>query len=99
MNNNKICTLCNIEKNINEFHYSYNICKQCRNKIKQRKKIEKRQPYRDKLKKACNDEGISDEKFNKFFIPLEKYKVMKDLPDIYSFCECNDIRKMDKKHF
>jgi len=99
MNINKICKLCNFEKSDNEFNKSYNVCKACTKKEYLSKKIVERQPYRQKLKGSCNKEDVCEEDFNKFFIPFAKYKIMKKLPDLYLFCECDEVRKMDKKHF
>ena len=94
----KICIKCGIEKQIDLFDRSYSECKKCRKNSYIKKKIEQRLPFRAKLKESCDKEEITDEQFNKFFVPFEKYEIMKSLPDLYTFLECSELQKLDNKY-
>ena len=75
-------------------------CKEC-NSIRLKKeykqnKIDERRIYREKLKMLCINDGVTDEEFDKYYVPFEKFEIMKKLPELYSFCQCKEITKIDK---
>ena len=96
---NRKCNMCNIDKPKIEFHSKTYNCKQCTSIKKNRKYkqsiIEERKLYRDKLKMVSANDGVTDEEFNKHFIPFEKFEIMKNLPELFSFHQCSTIRKLD----
>lgn len=97
----RICNTCLSEKNISEFNNRKYICKEC-DSIKLKKeykqnKIDERRIYREKLKILCLNDGVTDEEFNKYYIPFEKFEIMKKLPELFSICQCKEITKMDKQ--
>ena len=98
---NRKCNICLAEKSLDHFDAKTYNCKPCesikRKKDHLRKKIEERKVYREKLKERCTNDGITDEEFNKYFVPFEKFEIMKNLSDQYSFHQCSEISKLDKK--
>jgi len=91
------CNKCSVEKELQQFDKSHYKCKQCRQKEHLKKKIEERKPYRDTLKQLCINDGVTEEGFNKHFLPFEKYEIMKELIDLYEFHTNEHIREIDKK--
>ena len=83
------CKICLIEKSIDEFYKKKYNCKPCNSIVLQKQykenKIEERKLYRDKLKMLCMNDGVTDEEFNRQFIPYEKFEIMKKLPELFSF--------------
>ena len=102
MNKNtlRICNICQTEKPLSEYDKKTYKCKEC-NSIRLKKeykqnKIDERRIYREKLKMLCINDGVTDEEFDKYFIPFEKFEVMTKLPELYSICQCKEITKIDK---
>ena len=93
----KICNICQIEKQLSEYDKKKYTCKKCNLLKYKQNKINDRKIYREKLKMLCLNDGMTDEDFNKHFIPFEKFEVMKKLPELYSFCQCKEILKLDKE--
>jgi hypothetical protein len=106
----KKCNKCLIYKTIDQYHAKQYECKTCKltkdkTKYNQTKiinlqeKIKERTPYRNEFLKFYLENGGTDIKeFSKIFIPFEKYDEMKKQPTLYSFCECDTIRKHDREH-
>ena len=97
------CNICQIEKSLTEYDKKTYKCKEC-NSIRLKKeykqnKIAERKIYREKLKMLCLNDGVTDEEFDKYFVPFEKFEVMKKLPELYSYCQCKEITKLDKEAY
>ena len=94
------CNMCNIEKQLHEFHNKTYDCKTCtsirKSKTYFKNKIDERTPYRERLKQLCIKDDMTNDDFNKHFIPFEKFEIMKNLPELYTIHQCNNIRKLDK---
>ena len=93
----RICNICLAGKQINEFDKKKYTCKICNSLKYKQGKIEERKLYRDALKMKCLADGVTEEGFNKHFIPFEKFEIMKNLPGLYSFHQCKEITKLDKQ--
>ena len=95
------CNICQDEKPLTQYDKKTYSCKECNSIRLQKKykqnKIEERKLYRDKFKMLCMNDGVTDEEFNRQFIPFEKFEIMKSLPELFSFHQCNEIRKLDIK--
>ena len=105
MNKNtfRICNICQTEKPLSEYDKKTYKCKECNSmrlkKEYKQNKINERLIYREKLKMLCFNDGFTDEEFDKYFIPFEKFEIMKKLPELYSICQCKEITKMDKEGY
>ena len=79
------CNICFNEKHIDEFDKKKYTCKNCNALKYKQNKIEERKLYRDKFKMLCMKDGVTDEEFNRQFIPFENFEIMKSLPELFSF--------------
>ena len=102
----RYCNKCTVHKPISDFHLSMYTCKSCRSSkyesCKQsliKDKIKSRIHYRNELFKEYISNGGDLNRFNKLFIPFEKYEQLKGKPDSSSYYSCSHLRNRDKlKH-
>lgn len=90
------CNICLIEKTVTEFDKKKYTCKRCNSNNYVKNKVNDRTPYRVRLKELCDKDDVTDEEFNKHFIPFEKFQIMKKLPELYTIHQCTEIRKLDR---
>ena len=103
----KKCNSCEIYFSKGNFQKKQSVCTSCRSHKEKEKytkaKVKERIPYRNQLFKKVLEELEGEQPdmqlYNKQFIPFEKYEEMKTQKDKYSFCECNEIRKLDKETY
>ena len=93
------CKICKVDKSLDLFNSKRYSCKDCDSLKYKENKINDRKQYRDEFKQMLTSDGMSEDDFNKLFIPIEKYNIMKRLTELYSFCESKKIKKLDYQQY
>lgn len=100
------CNTCLTNYTKDHFDLKQYICKSCRaikylkmKNVKIEEDINERTPLRNEYFKIYIQQGGNVTDFNKYFIKLEQYNLMKNGTEKYRFYKCSGINKFDKDNF